>query len=52
MTDFVDLTVREIDIRITAVQDELSTLEQARTALVGGARFPRRPCGKRRSERS
>jgi hypothetical protein len=43
MTGFVDATVRDIDSRISELQDELSRLQGARTALVGGGRAPARP---------
>ena len=44
MTGFVDATVKDIDSRIRELQDELSRLQGARTALVGGERRgPGRP---------
>jgi hypothetical protein len=45
MADFVDATVREIESRIEALQEELTKLEAARAALVGIRRGPGRPTG-------
>ena len=43
MPAFVDTTVKDIDARLRELQDEVSRLEAARTALTGGRRRPRRP---------
>jgi DNA-binding IscR family transcriptional regulator len=40
---FVDTTVKDIDARLRELQDEVSRLEAARTALTGGRRRPGRP---------
>jgi hypothetical protein len=40
---FVDSTVKEIDERLSELQQEVSKLEAARAALVGGRRGPGRP---------
>lgn len=45
MADFVDSTVKEIDSRLSELKQEMSRLEAARTALVGGRRGPGRPPG-------
>ncbi len=45
MAEFVDSTVKEIDARLSALKDEVSKLEAARAALVGGRRGPGRPRG-------
>jgi hypothetical protein len=42
---FVDTTVKDIDARLRELQDEVSRLEAARTALTGGPRRPGRPRG-------
>jgi hypothetical protein len=42
---FVDTTVKDIDERLRELQDEVSRLEAARTALTGGRRRPGRPRG-------
>jgi hypothetical protein len=42
---FVDTTVKDIDERLRELQDEVSRLEAARTALAGGRRRPGRPRG-------
>jgi Winged helix-turn-helix DNA-binding len=43
LADFVDSTVRDIDSRLRELKQEVSKLEAARTALVGGRRGPGRP---------
>jgi hypothetical protein len=43
VADFVDSTVREIDQRLRALQEEVRRLEAARAALTGGLRGPGRP---------
>ena len=43
MPAFVDSAVKEIDHRLRELQDEVSRLEAARTALTGGRRRPGRP---------
>jgi hypothetical protein len=44
---FVDTTVKDIDARLRELQDEVSRLEAARSALTGGRRRPGRPRGTR-----
>lgn len=43
MAGFVDSTVKEIDDRLRELKEEVSRLEAARSALVGGRRGPGRP---------
>ena len=43
MADFVDSTVKDIDSRLRELNVEVSKLEAARAALVGGRRGPGRP---------
>ena len=43
MPAFVDTTVKDIDARLRQLQDEVSRLEAARSALTGGRRRPGRP---------
>jgi hypothetical protein len=43
LAGFVDSTVKEIDDRLRELKEEVSRLEAARTALVGGRRRPGRP---------
>jgi len=43
LPEFVDTTVKDIDGRIRELQDEVSRLEAARSALTGGRRGPGRP---------
>jgi hypothetical protein len=45
MSGFVDTAVKEIDERLRELQDEVSRLEAARSALTGGRRRPGRPAG-------
>ena len=45
MTEFVDSTVKDIDSRLRELKEEVSKLEAARAALVGGRRGPGRPPG-------
>lgn len=45
MPAFVDTTVKEIDERLRELQDEVSRLEAARSALTGGRRRSGRPRG-------
>jgi hypothetical protein len=45
MAEFVDSTVKEIDARLGQLKEEVSRLEAARAALVGGRRGPGRPPG-------
>jgi hypothetical protein len=45
MAEFVDSTVKEIDSRLRELKEEVSKLEAARSALVGGRRGPGRPPG-------
>ena len=43
MADFVDSTVKDIDSRLSELKQEVSRLEAARAALVGGRRGRGRP---------
>lgn len=43
MADFVDSTVKDIDSRLNDLRQEVTKLEAARQALVGGRRGPGRP---------
>jgi hypothetical protein len=43
LADFVDSTVRDIDSRLSELKQEVTKLEAARAALVGGRRGPGRP---------
>lgn len=43
MADFVDSTVKDIDNRLNELRQEVTRLEAARQALVGGRRGPGRP---------
>jgi len=43
LADFVDSTVKDIDKRLTELKAEVTKLEAARAALVGGRRGPGRP---------
>lgn len=43
MADFVDSTVKDIDSRLNELKQEVSRLEAARAALVGGRRGRGRP---------
>lgn len=45
MADFVDSTVKDIDGRLAELKQEVTKLEAARAALVGGRRGPGRPPG-------
>lgn len=45
MPDFVDSTVKDIDARVSELKQELTKLEAARAALIGGRRGPGRPPG-------
>lgn len=45
MADFVDSTVQDIDRRLKELQEEVSRLEAARSALIGARRGPGRPRG-------
>ena len=45
MADFVDSTVKDIDKRLAELGQEVTKLEAARAALVGGRRGPGRPRG-------
>jgi hypothetical protein len=52
MAEFVDSTVKEIDSRLRELKEEVSKLEAARAALVGGRRGPGRPPGSRSTSTS
>jgi hypothetical protein len=43
LADFVDSTVKDIDNRLSELKQEVTKLEAARAALVGGRRGPGRP---------
>jgi hypothetical protein len=43
LADFVDSTVKDIDRRLSELKGEVTKLEAARAALVGGRRGPGRP---------
>ena len=43
MAGFVDSTVKDIDVRLKELQEEVSKLQAARAALVGSSRRPGRP---------
>jgi Winged helix-turn-helix DNA-binding len=45
LADFVDSTVKDIDVRLSELKQELARLEAARAALVGTRRGPGRPRG-------
>jgi predicted Rossmann fold nucleotide-binding protein DprA/Smf involved in DNA uptake len=45
LADFVDSTVKDIDVRLSELKQELARLEAAREALVGTRRGPGRPRG-------
>ena len=45
MADFVDSTVKDIDKRLEELAGEVTKLQAARAALVGGRRGPGRPPG-------
>jgi hypothetical protein len=45
LADFVDSTVKDIDGRLAELKQEVTKLEAARAALVGGRRGPGRPPG-------
>lgn len=47
MAGFVDSTVKDIDARLSELQDEVKKLQAARDALVGSSRGPGRPRGSR-----
>ena len=52
MAGFVDSTVKEIDDRLRELKEEVSRLEAARSALVGGRRGPGRPRSSRGGRQS
>ena len=52
MTEFLDSTVKEIDQRLNELKQEVSKLEAARSALVGGRRGPGRPRGSTTTRRT
>ena len=45
MPEFVDNTVKDIDVQLRQLRDEVSRLEAARSALTGGRRRRGRPRG-------
>jgi hypothetical protein len=45
MAEFVDSTVKEIDVRLKQLKEEVDRLEAARSALIGVRRGPGRPRG-------
>jgi hypothetical protein len=52
LAGFVDSTVKEIDDRLRELKEEVSRLEAARNALVGGRRGPGRPRAARSGSQS
>jgi len=52
LAEFVDTTVKEIDARLSELKEEVTKLEAARAALVGGRRGPGRPRGSAGRSRS
>lgn len=51
MASFLDSTVKDIDVRLRELKQEISRLEAARSALVGTRRGPGRPPGSRTTRR-
>lgn len=51
MADFVDATVKDIENRLSELQEEVKRLEAARSALLGTRRGPGRPRGERSASR-
>jgi hypothetical protein len=45
LTEFLDSTVKDIDVRLTELKQEVAKLEAARAALLGTRRGPGRPRG-------
>lgn len=45
MASFVDSTVKDIDLRLSELKQEVTKLEAARAALIGARRGPGRPPG-------
>jgi hypothetical protein len=45
LTEFLDSTVKDIDVRLSELKQEVAKLEAARAALVGTRRGPGRPRG-------
>jgi len=52
LADFVDSTVKDIDVRLGELKQELARLEAARAALVGTRRGPGRPRGSANATRT
>jgi hypothetical protein len=52
LTEFVDSTVKDIDVRLSELKQEVAKLEAARAALVGGRRGPGRPRGSSNASRT
>lgn len=52
MTEFVDSTVKDIDVRLSELKQEVAKLEAARAALVGSRRGPGRPRGSSNASRT
>ena len=52
MADFVDSTVKDIDVRLAELKQEQARLEAAREALVGTRRGPGRPRGSTNATRT
>lgn len=51
MADFVDSTVKDIDNRLAELEQEVTRLQAARSALVGDRRRPGRPPGSKTTTR-
>jgi CRP-like cAMP-binding protein len=51
LADFVDSTVKDIDNRLSELEQEVTRLQAARAALVGDRRGPGRPPGSKTTRR-
>jgi CRP-like cAMP-binding protein len=51
LADFVDSTVKDIDNRLAELEQEVTRLQAARSALVGDRRRPGRPPGSKTTTR-
>jgi predicted Rossmann fold nucleotide-binding protein DprA/Smf involved in DNA uptake len=52
LTEFLDSTVKDIDVRLSELKQEVAKLEAARSALVGVRRGPGRPRGSTTTRRT
>jgi hypothetical protein len=52
LAGFVDSTVKDIDVRLRELKEEVARLEAARSALVGARRRPGRPPGSTTTRRT